>query len=66
MQELLQQVNLEKLWHEYHVIAMNYHWDREAIRNLPKTERERWVEYIIKTLEAMYGSGKGGKVDNAR
>lgn len=38
---------------------MNYHWDRDVIRNLSRKERERWVEYIQKTLEAMYGGKKG-------
>jgi len=42
------------------MIAMNYSWDRDLIRELPKSERERWVEYITETLRAMYGGGEKG------
>lgn len=30
-----------------HILAYVYHWGRDEIRNLPRTERRRWVEMII-------------------
>jgi hypothetical protein len=64
MDELIDKVDLGKIWYEYHRIAMDYGWDREVIRNLVKSERERWVFLIEEELKQKYGAtgGLGGDV----
>lgn len=35
-----------------HTLAYVYHWDRDTIWNLPRSERKMWVELIHKQKEA--------------
>lgn len=37
------------------MIAMNYHWSKTDIYNLPQTERKRWVKFIETHLKKKYG-----------
>jgi len=38
-------------FHEMHLIAYYYHWDRNTLLNLPPRERKRWVEFIIEHVQ---------------
>jgi len=31
---------------EMHTLAYIYHWDRDTIRNLSRSERKKWVDMI--------------------
>lgn len=39
--------NGENCFDEMHILAYIYHWGRDEIRKIPRTERRRWVEKII-------------------
>lgn len=49
------EIGIEELYSNFHIIAMEYNWDRETIRNLTRTERERWAEFIITDLDNRWG-----------
>ena len=37
---------------EMHAIAYTYHWDSNALWNLPRNERRMWVDMIIEQHKA--------------
>lgn len=41
-----------------HFIAYAYHWERETVRNMKRSERRMWVKMIIRQYKAEQGSKK--------
>ena len=51
LQDIVKAINLQELWSDFHIIAMEYNWERETIRQLSRNERQRWAELIQKDLK---------------
>ena len=54
---LRRDVNIQEYYLEFHLIAMEYNWEPDTIRNLRRSERKRWADIIETHLEKMYGEG---------
>lgn len=37
---------------EMHIIAYVYHWDRNTLISITRSERKRWVDMILRQQEA--------------
>jgi hypothetical protein len=44
--------NLDDVYTEMHYLAYVYHWERDTVWNIPRSERKIWVDKIIKQKEA--------------